>query len=299
MKKVNIDFLCIGAQKTGTSWLWNNLRQNKEIWLTPRKELHYFDRSLRYPSPSFLATNFFLKRLLSHQEQDKHFRLKAKTELKQAFKSKNKENILWHLKYFLGTYDDDWYRSLFEKGKDKVSGEMTPAYSILEVKDIKKIKSLFPNLKIILILRDPIERAWSQIRFYMTRNEFDEKSDLEQIKEYIDSPMQSLRSDYVNMIHNWNQVFGQEKLHICFYDDIQTKPEVFLKNIAQFLKVSNNFNHNFITKKVNVSIKKDIPKSIEYYLANKYLEELNELSKIVPIYPQKWLNRCKKVLDDN
>lgn len=299
MKKVNIDFLCIGAQKTGTSWLWSNLRQNAEIWLTPRKELHYFDRAIKYPSPSFLASKFLFKRLLSYKEEDKLFRLKAKTELKQAFKSKNKENIQWYLKYFLGTYDDDWYRSLFEKAEDKVSGEITPAYSILEVEDIKKIKSLFPDLKIILILRDPIDRAWSQIRFYMTRNEFDENSDLENIIKYIDSPMQSLRSNYVNMIINWKQFFGQEKLHICFYDDIQTKPEVFLQNIAKFLKVNDNFNHDFMTKKVNVSIKKDIPKSIEYYLANKYAEELKELSKIVPIYPQKWLDRCKKVLNDN
>ena len=37
------DFLCIGAQKSGTSWLDANLRFHPELWLPPAKELHYFD----------------------------------------------------------------------------------------------------------------------------------------------------------------------------------------------------------------------------------------------------------------
>ena len=37
-------FLCIGAQKAGTSWLNHNLRAHPGLWLPPRKELHYFDR---------------------------------------------------------------------------------------------------------------------------------------------------------------------------------------------------------------------------------------------------------------
>ncbi|OGT83573.1 MAG: hypothetical protein A3H91_02535 [Gammaproteobacteria bacterium RIFCSPLOWO2_02_FULL_61_13] len=37
------DFLCIGAQKAGTTWLYENLRRHPEIFLPHRKELHYFD----------------------------------------------------------------------------------------------------------------------------------------------------------------------------------------------------------------------------------------------------------------
>ncbi len=37
------DFLCIGAQRSGTTWLHHNLRQHPEIWMPPLKELHYFD----------------------------------------------------------------------------------------------------------------------------------------------------------------------------------------------------------------------------------------------------------------
>src|ERR1700749_4313420 len=37
------DFLCIGAQKAGTTWLDSNLRRHPDVWLPPLKELHYFN----------------------------------------------------------------------------------------------------------------------------------------------------------------------------------------------------------------------------------------------------------------
>src|SRR6185295_12624998 len=38
------DFLCIGAQKAGTGWLYEQLRSHPGFWMPPMKELHYFDR---------------------------------------------------------------------------------------------------------------------------------------------------------------------------------------------------------------------------------------------------------------
>jgi hypothetical protein len=37
------DFLIIGAQKSGTTWLDRNLRLHPDLWLPPEKELHFFD----------------------------------------------------------------------------------------------------------------------------------------------------------------------------------------------------------------------------------------------------------------
>lgn len=40
-------FLCIGAQKTGTSWLYERLSRHSAIWMTKdRNEVHYFDREI-------------------------------------------------------------------------------------------------------------------------------------------------------------------------------------------------------------------------------------------------------------
>ena len=37
------DFICIGAQKAGTTWLYWQLAAHPDFWMPPRKEIHYFN----------------------------------------------------------------------------------------------------------------------------------------------------------------------------------------------------------------------------------------------------------------
>src|SRR5512135_1033055 len=41
---VSPDFLCVGAQKAGTSWLYRQLELHADFWMPPLKELHYLDQ---------------------------------------------------------------------------------------------------------------------------------------------------------------------------------------------------------------------------------------------------------------
>src|SRR5207247_10081781 len=43
------DFLSVGAQKGGTSWLYRQLESHPDFWMPPVKELHYFDELSRIP----------------------------------------------------------------------------------------------------------------------------------------------------------------------------------------------------------------------------------------------------------
>src|ERR1700693_6546256 len=48
------DFLCVGAHKSGTTWLYRQLDSHPDFWMPPIKELHYFDqlsRVQRSPPP--------------------------------------------------------------------------------------------------------------------------------------------------------------------------------------------------------------------------------------------------------
>ena len=294
MNKSIINFLGIGAQKSATSWLWRVLKEHDDIWMPPRKELHYFDRDLSYPSPSFLATDKLSDRLISKEPNNILFRNKLSTELGIKIDSKQK-NIEWYSKYFLGTYNDEWYKSLFKEGKGKVSGEITPAYSILNKEDILHIKTLFPELKIILILRNPIERAWSQARFYMTRNLFDINKDIDKLKEFINSDIQTTRGDYLRIIDNWSSVFSKENFFIGFYDEIEEDNKKFVSKICDFLEIEKNsiMEKDIVNKKINISIELEIPNEIEKYLIDKYYDEIEQLSIIFKKYPTKWLENIK------
>ena len=57
--KRTISFIGIGAQKAGTTWLYDRLSELPAFDLPPKKEIHFFDASKSYPSPSFLAEHNF------------------------------------------------------------------------------------------------------------------------------------------------------------------------------------------------------------------------------------------------
>ena len=166
MKDDAIDFLGIGAQKTASSWLWTLLKQHNDIWMPPRKELHYFDRDLSYPSPSFLHSDLFETRLNGSGEHNVLFRKKMISEIPPSIVD-NIQDMQWKIKYFFSNYSDEWYRSLFEQGKGKLRGEITPSYSILNENDIERIKKLFPSLKKV--------NEISNREYYINQKEEDDK----------------------------------------------------------------------------------------------------------------------------
>ena len=46
------DFLSVGMQKTGTGWLYDQLKWHPSIWLPPVKEIHYLvGQGVRYKRP--------------------------------------------------------------------------------------------------------------------------------------------------------------------------------------------------------------------------------------------------------
>ena len=54
-------------------------------------------------------------------------------------------------------------RSLFELERG-ITGDITPSYSILEDKDVARMHATVPNAKIIFLMRNPFDRAWSNFR---------------------------------------------------------------------------------------------------------------------------------------
>lgn len=296
-RSADIDFLCIGAQKAATSWLWINLRNHPDVWLPPRKELHYFDRSLKYPSPSHLADDDASSRILSDEKHNVLFRSLVRKELSRAFRSNDPSDIQWHLRYFFGNCSDDWYRSLFDGSGAKLKGEITPSYSILDDGDVRGIKSLFPNLKIMLILRNPIERAWSHIRFLMKNKQIGDASNRAEIRKIIESPLVSSRGNYPEILRVWNSHFPATRLFVGYYEDIQEDPYAYLGQAFEFLGLENSVSAAHVVQRVNTSPVMDMPTDIRTYLCRKYLTDLEKLAELPSPHTGKWLSDCRRILD--
>src|SRR4051812_18116714 len=99
------DFICIGAQKAGTGWLYEQLRAHPDFWMPPLKELHYFDRQWRSP-----------RALQKSQTRISEARISATDGRDQRF--------LDEMQCLSGVSEIDWqgYSSLFAPKAQRISG---------------------------------------------------------------------------------------------------------------------------------------------------------------------------------
>jgi hypothetical protein len=284
-------FLGIGAQKAGTTWLWAQLKRHPQIWMPVRKEVHYFSRHLISPTVSILALGGLRHKLLGREPASRLWRAMVRSDLTDAIRSRDVERVKWIIRYYASDATDDWYRSLFPPSPELICGEISPSYSILGEPEIAHVAKLFPKLRVILLLRNPIDRAWSQVRFDWTRGVRSEIEDTEGIKAFIDSPKQALRSDYLRILSIWSRHFPKEQIFVGFYDDIVSRPAEILERVHDFLGLERQpIDQGTLSKRVHVSREAAMPAEIRTYLIEKYLPSMRELSQRFGDPVTNWVN---------
>ncbi|MFO0828318.1 MAG: sulfotransferase [Phycisphaerales bacterium] len=285
----DIDFLGIGAQKAATSWLWRNLKRHPGVWMPPRKELHYFDRSLEYPSPSHIAADSLWQRLVGRAPHERRGRALLRRELFEAVRAGRWHDARWTTRYFLGQPSDAWYRSLFASGRGRLRGEITPSYSILDAKDVARVRELFPDLRVIYVLRNPIDRAWSHVRFAWTIGALRDINDVDEVAAFVASPMQALRSDYLRTLSIWRGCYPERQIHVGFYDEIVSEPDRALAAVLEFLGLPPlPAGVATLTDKVNPSRAVDMPPAIRQLLERAYASQIEELAGMFGGWCEAW-----------
>jgi hypothetical protein len=209
------DFLCVGAQKGGTSWLYRQLESHPDFWMPPIKELHYFDELSRVPA----VTSARLR-----DDRDRRFlenikRLSARSHL-----------------------DLEDYARLFEPKGSFLSGDITPAYSMLSDEIIERIVDRFPNLKVIFLARDPVERAWSQLSMGVRLRNISpfDAADVENVIRNLLNPGVLLRSHPSKIVARWKRYVRPDLFRIYFFDDLERNPVELRRSILLFLGADPN-----------------------------------------------------------
>lgn len=293
------DFLGIGAQRAGTTWLYENLRRHPQVWMPPVKELHFFDRAISYPAPHFLAQESLLVRVLGNERASREWRRILKGHLKKSADEIRWRDIPWYLRFFLGRYNERWYASLFKSARNRVKGEITPGYSILESRDVEHISEIMPQAKIIFVLRNPIDRTWSAIRYSRRRMQRRlESMSLNRFKEVVNEDWVVLRANYVRTIENWGSYFPSEQFFIGFFEDIVHRPRCFLTHVFEFLGVDSSEGPltSLAHRTVNPSPHKEMPPEFKRYLAKAYYPQIKTLSEMLGGYANQWRLQAEEIL---
>jgi hypothetical protein len=129
------------------------------------------------------------------------------------------------------------YGRLFEPKGSLPSGDISPAYSMLNDEIIERVVNYFPNLKVIFLARDPVERAWSQlstgVRLGMIAP-FDATDGDEVIRNLL-NPGVVLRSYPSKIVARWKRYVRPEFFRAYFFDDLQENPVELRRSILLFL----------------------------------------------------------------
>ena len=152
------DFLVVGMQKAGTRWIYDLTRKVSCFEPLPIKEFHHFD--------CFRRTDLSIERKISNFNRIKK---KAYKDARSIPRSRFDDFIDKFDDYKSSGFSDASYNKLFEKFPDKLVGDITPGYSTLKENEIAEIKEGYPDLRVILIIRKPTDRAWSAFNMYLRR----------------------------------------------------------------------------------------------------------------------------------
>lgn len=224
------DFLCVGLQKAGTGWLYDQLRSHPDFAM-PHKEMHYFGQD--FPDRSLLR--------------------KARRHLKEARDRPPPETPTGRMEEdFFRQVTEHWgdrpsveaYARLFRMKGDRISGDITPGYGLLEPKIVRKLARRFEDMRVLIMLRDPAARLWSQWRMKHDRQErirargqetvFDFADTDEDFARFAHDPVAIERSFPSEIAQRWRAPFGA-RLRVFFLDDVAVNPDAVRRDVVAFL----------------------------------------------------------------
>jgi len=231
--------LIVGAAKSGTTSLYHYLNQHPEVFMAPVKEPDYFGGY--------------------------HWKLPLRN-----IHGYNPELQIYQ----------DWneYLNLFDGAANMLKGEASPSTLFFHETSIPEIKLRLRDPKIIILLRDPVERAFSHYNFLKR----DGKENL--------SFLNAIAAESIRMEENYHYGYYYESLgyyhgqvsnfmksftcRIWTFERLRSETGTVYKEICEYLGVSNTFEPN-LTVRYNVS---GTPKSSQL---NTFLRKKNKFRDLI------------------
>ena len=173
--------------------------------------------------------------------------------------SYRKEIAYFNTKNFNGTknesseYGIEYYLQFWPK-TEKIKGEISPQY-LFDVDSPRRIKDIFPDTHILMMLRNPKEVVYSH---YLYEKYFNQS--INASKSFIDALSSSsylLKSAFfTEQIQRYFDIFDRDKIHIYFLDEALDDPSLFSRQLYQDLNLKDiNFKPDYSSKNNSKQIK--------------------------------------------
>jgi len=275
-------YLNVGAMKAGTTWLYAHLENHPDIHFSLEKEVHYFAHVNTYHSP--LSDNARLARF----KQVIHDMNKGDGNIMGAL-----EHIDWYRHYLAGPIDDSWYEGLFSKRiSQRYFADFSNLNSHINSTGWDHIKGLARNLRVTYIMRHPLARLWSHVKFHTKITGEHEAMMNWSPEEFTNMVKKAFIWDnveYSRVLRTLSENLDPEQYKIMFFEDIHADPLKALRDLEHFLQIRRHqFNQEALSQRVNVSTGLELPAAFR----DQFLPELkDEVRKIVELgydVPESW-----------
>jgi Sulfotransferase family len=204
--------------------------------------------------------------------------------------------------------DLDWYAAHFapENGGEPkpIRGEISPRYARLKAWHVRQIAKLMPDLRIILTVRHPIERVWSQTLYDFGRLQ---RRDIRQVGltdllRQLERPRSRLSSDYARTIRIWSYVFGKDAVRVDLFDELCSDPQRYVNGVLQHIGAATPWTlpTKFLREKVLatksvIDHEREIPELVRWYIADQLLESTGQLNQILDGRVSAWVDELRAI----
>lgn len=246
------DFLLVGPQRTGTTWLHSNLSQHPQIFMPKRKEIYYFN-TLNLPDH------------VKHRTND----------------------LAWYLSYFYPgplRYLSDQFRCRRDFGepfRPLVRGEATSSLAAMPQELIREVVRLNPDIKVVILVRNPIERAWSHAKLGLLRRPGRRLNEVpaEEFDRFFHNQYEIDCGHVTKILANWSEALRDGNLFIGNYEDVGNRPHALLTMLFEFLgvKVGQDYIPQQVEERINATARMEIPVDFREILRSIYADELERL----------------------
>lgn len=218
------DVLCIGAQKSATTWLYKNLGYHPLVWLPPIKELNFFT--------SVHVLGHRADDTRHRQDQIRESRVWWENAVGRAEERRQRLMLLEHLADERMT--DAWYAGIFDfRGPDQIAIDISPEYCLLPREGVRHALAINPVLKVLAILRDPVERALSHAA--MLAGEAADEATIWSILRSEAIGVLIRYSDYPRWLGRWRGLMPAGNLFLASMRQVREEPQALLAGVCRFL----------------------------------------------------------------
>lgn len=247
------NFFIVGAPKTGTTSLYHYLKQHPQIYLSPVKEPCYFASEVRLE---------YFSREFESSARRKSLRLRR--FLEGSMTGVDPGGIVAN--------PEDYLRLFQNVDGETAIGEASVCY-LWSPTAAANIRSRVPGAKIVIILRDPAERAFSQYLQYaangLVRRTF---------REHMERSARNTRLEfstlyplleyglYYRQVKAYLKLFPKADIQIYLYEEAWADPLAFLQALFEFLEVDSGFSADVSRR----TLQRRAPRALtSYYLFSK------------------------------